>query len=345
MRPILMPPNRLDHFYLGGARITDLRGVPATSDRSPEEWLASVTTRFGESTTGLSALPDGRLLRDAVADDRDGWLGASHQDTFGGSTGLLVKLLDAGQRLPVHLHPDRSFAQRHLDCPFGKTEAWYVVAADPGARCHLGFVEEIDEAELAAHVATQDADALLEAMHPIEVRAGDGILVPAGLAHAIGEGIMVVEAQEPTDLSILLEWEGLPIDGERDGHIGVGFDTALRAVDRRARSGPEIADLVRNTADASRSDALLAVLPDAAAAFFRVELARPEHRVAVAAGFAVVIVLDGSGTLSDEVGETAVSRGDVLAIPYATGEWALSGDATAMVCRPAISGPLVGPRS
>lgn len=90
MRPIVMPPNRLDHFYLGGSRITDLRGVPATSERSPEEWLASTVTRFGEERTGLSSLPDGTLFRDAVEADPDAWLGIEHEDAFARPTALQV---------------------------------------------------------------------------------------------------------------------------------------------------------------------------------------------------------------------------------------------------------------
>lgn len=339
MRPFLMPPNRLSHFYLGGARITDLRGGPAPGERTPEEWLASTTTRFGEDSSGLSALPGGALLRDVVDADPDGWLGPQHLAHHGTSTGILVKLLDAGERLPVHLHPDRVFARRHLDCPYGKTEAWYVVEAVPGATCHLGFSREMHTEELARHVAAQEADALLDAMHAIEVRAGDGILVPAGLAHAVGQGILVVEAQEPTDFSILLEWQGFAIDGERDGHLGLGFATALEAADRRALAPEEVAGLVRRGSDGGRADQLIPVLTEQAAEWFQVELARPEEEVVVAAGFAVVVVLSGAGTVLG-VQPTAVQRGDVLAIPYATGSWALRGDLSAIVCRPAAEGPL-----
>ena len=77
----------------------------------PEEWLGSTTTRFGEERSGLSELPDGRLLRDAVTADPLGWLGQTHLDAFGESTELLVKLLDLDQRLPVHFHPDKAFAR------------------------------------------------------------------------------------------------------------------------------------------------------------------------------------------------------------------------------------------
>lgn len=337
-----MPANRFSHFYLGGRRITDLRGAPAPGDRAPEEWLAATTTRFGEERSGLSALPDGRLLRDAVEADPDGWLGPEHRGSHGTSTGILVKLLDAGERLPVHLHPSRAFAQRHLDCPYGKTEAWYVIEAEPGAACHLGFVRDLSAEELAGHVTEQDADALLEAMYTVEVRAGDGILVPAGLPHAIGEGIMVVEAQEPTDFSVLLEWNGFAVDGPRDGHLGLGFETALGATDRRAWGRDEVDGLVRRPVGAGRADRLLPVLADDAAHYFRVELARPEHEVDVPAGFAVVVVIAGGGSIVEDAGATTVERGDVIAIPYGAGRWALRGTATAVVCRPAVHGPLKG---
>jgi mannose-6-phosphate isomerase len=338
VKPVLMPPRRFAHFYRGGARITDLRGVPGPSDCSPEEWLASTTTRWGAAPAGLSVLPYGRLLRDAVAGQPEAWLGPEHVAALGVDTGLLVKLLDAGERLPVHLHPDRAWALRHLGCPYGKTEAWYVVAADEGARVHLGFREDIPPAELADRVERQDAAALLDAMHVRTVSPGDGILVPAGWPHAIGAGILVVEAQEPTDLSILLEWRGFDLDGSADGHLGVGFPTALRAVDVRGRQAEQIDALVRR-GTTERTDVLLDVLPRAADDYFRLHLARPASAVAVPAGFAVVVVLAGTGEVATGAAALPVSRGDVLAVPYAVGDWMLGGAVEAVVCRPGLVAP------
>ena len=136
-----------------------------------------------------------------------------------------MKLLDAGQRLPVHAHPDVPFARKHLGLAHGKTEAW--VFLEP-AVVHLGFVRDVGDEELATWLAEQDAAAMLAAMHALEVAPGDAVLVPAGLVHAIGEGAFLVELQEPTDLSILLEWANFAIDGAQLGHLGLGFATALR---------------------------------------------------------------------------------------------------------------------
>ncbi len=339
MKPVVMPPSRFAHFYRGGSRIDALRGVPGPSERSPEEWLASTTTRFGAAPQGLSALPSGRLLRDAIAEQPDAWLGPEHVAAFGVDTGVLVKLLDAGERLPVHLHPSRSWARNHLGCPYGKTEAWYVVAADEGATVHLGFRRDLAADDLARRVETQDAVGLLADMHERPVSAGDGIVVPAGLPHAIGEGIFVVEAQEPTDFSVLLEWQGFDLDGPAEGHLGLGFDVALGAVDARGHAGDEI-DALFVPGTAVRADSLQPALPRSAEGFFRVHVARPEQRVPVEAGFSVLVVLGGDGRVDTSDGDGVdVARGDVFAVPYAAGDWDLEGDLEAVVCRPGLNPP------
>lgn len=94
--------NQPPTFYRGAGRIAAFRNVPALPDR-PEDWVGSVTSRFGLAPAGLSTLSDGRVLAEAVAADPRWWLGPGRTDT-----GVLVKLLDAGQRLPLHVHPDRA---------------------------------------------------------------------------------------------------------------------------------------------------------------------------------------------------------------------------------------------
>ena len=112
--PVKLPPNPIRHFYRGGPAIAELRGIDVGSDHAPEEWIGSATTLFGDSERGLSPMPDGGLVRDALAADPEGWLGAPHAARFGARPALLVKLLDAGERLPVHHHPDHPFAHEHL---------------------------------------------------------------------------------------------------------------------------------------------------------------------------------------------------------------------------------------
>ncbi len=337
MQPVVMPPNRLEHFYLGGEAITALRQVPSPAERSPEEWLAATVTRFGEQTTGLSTLPDGRLLVDAVREDPDGWTGGA-MPGGPGDVGVLVKLLDAGQRLPVHVHPDRVFASRHLRSCYGKTEAWVVLAADGTpdgpAQVHVGWREDVDPDDLARAVEAGDAAWMLERMHAVDVAAGDVVLVPAGTAHAIGAGVLVVEVQEPTDFSLLLEFAGFA--EQEDAFLGLDARGAVAATTTAALPEDGLRALVRHVDLDTRAATPVRLLPEQADEFFRADLLAPaQGPVAVEAGFGVLVVTGGSGTLGCADGEVPVSRGDVVAVPHGAGAWTLTGDASAVLCRPA----------
>jgi mannose-6-phosphate isomerase len=309
-----LPANQPETFYRGAGRIAGFRATPGLPDR-PEDWVGSVTARYGLYPSGLSTLPDGRLLAEAVAADPGWWLGPGRADT-----GVLVKLLDAGQRLPLHAHPDRRFATQHLTSPYGKTEAWVIVDARPGAYVHLGFSRDIGATELAGWVADQDIGRMLAATNRIPVYAGDAILCPAGLPHAIGDGILLVEVQEPTDFSVLLEHEGFGLAG---GHLGLGYDLALTCVDRSAWSTARI-DTLRGAGS---------LLPEAADPFFRARRLRGGDPVP--RGFAVAVVIGGHGRLVGEHDDLPAVRGDTLLIPYAAGPLRLRGEAEVIHLSPA----------
>jgi mannose-6-phosphate isomerase len=312
MNPQVLPPNVLRHFYEGGPRIAALRGIELESDHMPEEWIGAVSTMFGESERGLSRFEDGTLVRDAVAADPEGYLGPEHLARYGPDAGLLVKLLDAGQRLPAHFHPGRAFAkQAGLNDRHGKTEAWIIVEADDDAAVWAGFNRDVELDEVRDWMRTQDATAMLAAMHELPVKPGDTIFVPAGTAHAIGSGILLVELQEPTDFSVLMEWEGFQLS-PHDGHLNLGWDRALEALELKASEPPK----------AGQS------LPSDADPYFRAE--RISGDATLDAGFSIVVVLDGEGTLDD----LALRRGMAVLIPYDAGETRVEG-VEAIRCRPA----------
>jgi len=331
--PIALPCNQFDHFYRGGNRIGALRGGPGGPMR-PEEWLASTTTRFGQAPQGLSRLPDGRLLIEAISDDPVAWLGSAHLDRYGTSTEVLIKLLDLDQRLPVHLHPNRAFAGTHLGLVHGKTEAWYVLDAPAGAEVGVGFRDAVSMAQLREWVDGEDAQALLGSLQRKEVKAGDAMLVPAGLPHSVPAGVFVLELQEPTDLSILLEWQEFAVDGRADGHLGLGFEVVLEAVDRSAISPADL-DGLTLTREQIEASGLRSALPNRADPYFRIHRVQADAGpVTVEAGFGVLLVLQGSGTLRTEAGSMDLVKGMAVLMAHASGPWIIEGDVVAMACRP-----------
>lgn len=339
MRPLELGANEVQRFFAGGPAIRSFRGLPPHPEpdpHAPEDWVGSTTTVWGEDSVGLSRLPDGRLLRDAVEEDPAAFLGEEHRARFGPDVGLLVKLLDAGQRLPVHAHPSRDFARAQLGLSYGKTEAWVVLAVvgdDP--RVWLGFDRDVDKATLAGWVERQDVDEQLVALGSLGVKPGDSVLVPAGVPHAIGAGVFVVELQEPTDLSVLLEWEGFGIDGTSEGHLGLGYDRALDAVDRRGWSHEQRAALFRS-ADPTTPGRLL---PDAAAPFFRADRLVSDGDEQPP-GYAVLVVTQGAGAIEPSDGaRMELSAGATVLVPYASGPYRLLGDLTVVRCRPPVQAP------
>jgi len=337
--PTRLPPNTPHRFYRGGERILAFRGLEVPEgfdDHRPEDWLASTTRLFAEGGGGLTVLTDGTPLPDALAADPDHWLGADHVTRHGIEPGLLTKLLDAGERLPVHSHPDRAFAAAHLDCDHGKTEAWIVLDAEPGACVWLGFRDELPPDELAELVDAQD-ERLLAALNRIEVSPGDALLVPGGQPHAIGEGVFVLELQEPTDLSVMLEHRRFGLE-EAHAFLGLTVPRALESVDRGPLTTDGLASLRRRWVDVTGAgDAL----PEQAAEFFRAEVlsATPDTPAGGDAAFAVVVVVDGRGRLTtgtDAPRTTEVARGDVLLLPYGAGAVRLEGHVTVIRCMPAV---------
>lgn len=327
MNPVVLPSNQIpDRFYKGGSQISNFRGEPSRGPRTPEDWIASTTSCHGHSALGQTRLPSGVLLQDEIQAHPIEWLGEDHIKAFGVDTKLLVKLLDAGQRLPIHAHPHAKWAQAHIGAAHGKSEAWYILS--PG-EVFLGLQRDVTFEELLALMETQDIETMLGLMHRVSVKQHQTVYVPPGLLHAIGKGIMVAEVQEPEDLSILLEWRDFEIDGTEQGHLGLGFKTALGAVEMKMRTEKEIAGLV------SDENALGNVLISEANEYFLLERLRFDSPEACQAGFGIIIVLEGKVEVFSEHGKTiAMERGGTAVVPHSAGKLTLSGAAEVLIARP-----------
>ncbi|WP_210480183.1 class I mannose-6-phosphate isomerase [Naasia sp. SYSU D00948] len=337
LAPIPLGPNQPDRPYRGGAGIATFRGTPRPSEYSPEDFVGSTTEIFAGGGIGLSRLPSGVLLRDAVEADPEGWLGRDHVERFGAGTELLVKLLDTAERLFVHLHPDDAFARQHLSLGHGKTEAWIVVAVrpdgDPGW-ARLGFTRDVSDDEVRSWVRGQRVQEMLDAMHLVPLEPGGTLLVPAGMPHAIGPGVTLVELQEPSDLSVLMEYEGYRGLTADDAFLGLEPDVALGALDRRATPPERILELTGGRASAGNDRGITPLFPEEADRFFRAERIESEQRIELDPGFSILVVLDGTAILGWHGGSLPLSRGTTLLVPFGAGPLAVTGRISALRCRP-----------
>ncbi|WP_344776968.1 hypothetical protein [Gryllotalpicola kribbensis] len=311
--------------YRGGSGIGAFRRLPIPDEYRPEDFLASTTEVFSGGGVGLTVLPDGRTLREAIADDAESWLGPDHVAQWGADPQLLVKLLHTGERLFVHYHPDAEFARARLGRSRGKTEAWVVLDAPDDGYALLGFARDMTLEQLTGWVAEQRLDELTGALNRVPLRRGDTLLVPAGIPHAIGPGITLVELQEPVDVSILLEYRSFGLD-EHTAWLGLDLAAALSGLEL---GGYDATALDRLKGRPSQGSAF----PASADPLFHAELVESDGEGATVHGYAVVIVTAGQG----ELGPLAVRRGSCVLVPFGAGELALTGRLRALICRPGCS--------
>jgi mannose-6-phosphate isomerase len=139
---------------------------------------------------------------------------------------LLLKYLDAKQRLSVQVHPDNDLAARMALDDTGKTEAWLVVEADPGSVIWAGFNRPVDRQSVQAAIRDGNIEGLLHRFEPLP---GDCLFLPAGTVHSLGEGVLVAEIQQTSDSTFrLFDWNRLDDDGNpRTLHV----EEALDAID------------------------------------------------------------------------------------------------------------------
>ena len=177
----------------------------------------------------------GRSLQELLRDDRTALLGST-RPAARGAFPLLVKLLDTRKNLSVQVHPDQRVARSLGGGAEGKTECWYVLAAEPGARLYLGLRPGVDSDRLAALAASPG---VVELLREWPIQAGQFVYVPPGTVHAIGAGITLVEIQDNSDTTFrLYDWQRAGLDGEpRRTHVA----QALRSIDyQQVLAGPVV---------------------------------------------------------------------------------------------------------
>jgi mannose-6-phosphate isomerase len=129
---------------------------------------------------------------------------------------LLIKILDAREKLSLQVHPPASKAVELKGEP--KTEMWFIADAAPGAELFVGLKRGVTRAEFEKKISDGSVD---ECFHRVPVRAGDTMFLPSGRVHAIGDGLVIFEIQQNSDSTYrVFDWNRIGLDGKpRELHI------------------------------------------------------------------------------------------------------------------------------
>lgn len=219
-RPILLEPEYRDYVW-GGKRL-----------KPPEEPIAEMWAVYEEDRIAAGPLK-GKTLGEAAQEFGERLLGSRPVRQTGSRFPLLIKLLDCARWLSVQVHPnDEQAARLEGAGMFGKTEAWYIIEADPGAELLAGFKPGLTAEELEEAVR---GGTIVERMNHYAVKAGDTIFIRPGTVHALGPGLLVYEVQQTSDITYRVYDWNRPASEGRKLHI----EKSLDVIDPQASGTPQ----------------------------------------------------------------------------------------------------------
>ena len=271
----------------GGTRLLDNWHFKSDAPTVGEAWV--YTNREAEQSVVQNGEYAGKEVRELLPDR---------------AFPLLIKLIDAADRLSVQVHPDDAYAAR-VENDRGKTEMWYILEAEPGATLLFGLREGFTAKDFAESVREGDP---LRALNQQPVKPGETYFIPAGMPHAIGRGILLAEIQQNCDLTYrVYDYDRTDAHGnKRQLHL----EKALEVV--RPFTRKEMDDIRFARAKENRPENLLADCP-----YFRVERLDCKKGVDLPerTDWAHLLCVAGEGTLLSQNETQPISKGDSILLP------------------------------
>jgi mannose-6-phosphate isomerase len=208
----------LRRYLWGGRRLESLGKTLGEGSDYAESW--EIVDRPADQSTIAQGPLAGRTLSEVLTSNGPALVGR-HAGLA--SFPLLVKFLDAHERLSLQVHPDDRRAAQLNPPDLGKTEAWVILAAEPGSFLYAGLRRGVDRAVLEREVARHTCELCA---HRVEPKAGECYFLPAGVVHALGPGLLVAEIQQASDTTYrLFDWNRRGPDGQpRQLHVAQALD-------------------------------------------------------------------------------------------------------------------------
>jgi mannose-6-phosphate isomerase len=301
--PLLRFAPILRQYLWGGRRLAELGKPLGDGDHYAESW--EVVDHGDEQSIVAEGPFAGTKLHELVMRHGTALFGRHHpQRQFP----LLFKFLDCQRTLSVQVHPNDEQAAKLNPPDLGKTEAWVVLAAEPGSQIYAGLKPGVDRAMLEHKLASGDVEACL---HQFEPKVGDCVLIEAGTVHALGGGLLVAEIQQASDTTYrLFDWNRVDRDGTpRPLHI----HEALATIDYSRGPVDPITPQPTGKPHVERLVACDKFMLDR----WRFDTAQ---RLDIDNRFHIVTTIEGAVTIESEEGTQQLRRGDTVLIPASCSE-------------------------
>lgn len=300
MYPLLLKPPVKDYIW-GGTKLKTEYHFETEKKIAAEAWVLSC------HKDGADTVVNGEFAGKTLPEALDAW----GDKALGAKAAafpyfpLLIKLIDAKDRLSVQVHPDDEYALKN-EGEFGKTEMWYVVDCDEGAQLIYGFNREVSKEEFERRIKD---NTLPEICNFVPVHKGDVFFIAAGTLHAIGAGILIAEVQQNSNTTYRVSDYGrLGADGKpRPLHIE-------KAVDVTKLEKPSVP--YGNTGKTEKT-AYGSVRQLAECRLFTAELINLDGETEIKRddSFVSLVVLDGNVTAEYEDGSLSAGKGGSIFIP------------------------------
>ena len=286
----------------GGEKIAPYKGIETEQKHIGESWELSGVA--GNESVVAEGPLKGKTIAQLVKEYKGELVGEHVYENTGDEFPLLIKFIDALTDLSIQVHPNDELAAVRHNGSKGKTEMWYVVAADEGAHLLAGLTEKITPEQYAAKVAD---GTITDVLARYDVHPGDVFFLPAGRIHAICGGCFIAEIQQTSNITYrIYDYGRLGLDGKpREVHTELAKDAIDYTVypDYRTHYSPE-------------QDEEQEVVSCQYFTTSIYDLTLPYAKdLSGIDSFMVVMCLSGEGTLEVDGEEVPVRQGETVLIP------------------------------
>ncbi len=309
--PLTFEPILKERIW-GGEKLKTELGKPITSNITGESWELSGVR--GDVSVVSNGAFKGSTLGELLEAYPEALLGTEVYKRFGKEFPLLFKYLDAREDLSIQVHPNDELARKRHNS-FGKTEMWYVMQADPGARIIVGFKEKSGSQE---YLDSLKDNTILDLLDSKEAKVGDVFFLETGTVHAIGAGLVIAEIQQTSDITYrIYDFNRKDANGNtRELHVeealdAIHYDKAntQRFYTKEVNSSNNMVDCPYFTTNFLPLDGTAEVSKSGAS-------------------FTVYMCTEGHYILSTPQGSTEFKKGDTVLVPASVTSFELSGKAS-----------------